>query len=288
MLFTINPKNLAAFLICASLLGVGCTKQETPDTEVENALETIADDAEADVTFNQVSDDVSGASDDMGFTQTDVGAEDQPTDPTWTKCYTVTITKLTADEFPKKIVIDFGTGCLCRDGKTRKGKIITVFTGRLKVPGSKATTTFDGYYVNEVHVEGKHIIQNNSTSSVRVITRTVENGKLSKPNGNYILWNATHTNTQVAGLGTPNFHFDDAFSITGNVSAENGRNGAINTWSRSITSPLQKKSNCRWFDAGTVSITRKGQTGSLDYGTGACDNKATITFNGNTRTITLP
>jgi len=288
MRFTINPKNLAAFMICASLLGVGCTKQETPASETETVMATITDDAEADVTFNQVSDEVSGANDDLGFMQIDIGSEDQPTDPTTTKCYTITVTKLTANEFPVQVVIDFGAGCLCRDGKTRKGKIITVFTGRLRVPGSKATTTFDGYYVNEVHVEGKHILQNNSTSSVRVITRIVENGKLSRPNGDYILWNATHTNTQVAGLGTPLFHFDDAYSITGNVSAENSRNGVVNTWSRTITSPLQKKANCRWFDAGTVSITRKGQTGTLDYGTGTCDNKATITFNGNTRTITLP
>jgi hypothetical protein len=287
MIFTFNPKNLAAFLICASLLGVGCSKEKTPN-EAENLMETMADDAEADITFNQVSDDVGGINDDIGFTQTDIGSEDQPTDPTNTRCYTVTITKLTANDFPKQVVIDFGTGCLGRDGKTRKGKVITVYTGRLRVPGSKATTTFDGFYVNAVHVEGTHTIQNNSTSSVRVITRTVENGKLSRPNGNYILWNATHTNTQVAGLGTPNFHFDDAFSITGNVSAENSRNGVVNTWSRSITSPLQKKATCRWFDAGTVSITRKGQTGTLDYGTGTCDNKATITFNNNSRTITLP
>ena len=283
-----NLKVFIPFLAGMFILGA-CKKEVSNNTDKQQEVVTAtADDVEADATFTSVSNDVTGVSGDIAFSETEIGNDTQPLDPLTTHCYTVTINPLAITVFPKTVTIDFGTGCLGKDGKTRKGKIITVFTGPLRIPGSKATTTFDGYYVNDVHVEGTHVIDNNSTADLRRFTRTITEGKLTKSNGNYILWNANHTNTQTTGLGTPLFHWDDEFDITGTANGQNSHNGTISTWTRTITTALHKKVNCKWFDKGQVALTFNGLSAKLDFGDGTCDNKAVVNYNGTNIDITLP
>jgi len=291
-------------MLSTGLLFTSCKKEISNNTDTTVATESqIAseDDAEADVVYDGVFDNVVGVDEEVGlgggigiFGSANLADDDtggiQPGTPNGVdsiRCFTVTRMPNVPGVFPKTITIDFGTGCTGPDGRTRRGKIITVYTGRLIVSGSEATTTFNGYYVDSVHVEGIHRVKNNSTASVRIFTRTVVGGKLTKPSGNYIHWNATHTNAQTAGLGTPNFPLDDEFDITGFAEGQNKRGIHLLNWSRLIVNPLHKKFTCRWFGRGTVRTTRNTHTALLDYGTGGCDNQATITIGGVVRTITL-
>lgn len=264
-----------------------------------NTQVAMQDDAEADGIYDNVFDNVM-ADDEVGvgasigiFGSANLGSDGKevPGSPNGVdsadRCFKVTREPGTPGVFPKTITIDFGAGCTCKDGHIRKGKIVTVYTGRMIVPGSKATTTFVDYYVDSVKVEGTHEIANNSTQQSRIFTRTVTDGKLSKPNGNYIKWSATHTNTQTAGLGTPLYPLDDEFDITGPAQGENKHGADIFTWSRSITKALHKKFTCRWFVSGTITITRNGNTGTFDYGNGDCDNRATLTIGSSVKEITL-
>ncbi|MEO7310156.1 MAG: hypothetical protein ABIX01_07160 [Chitinophagaceae bacterium] len=294
---------LAATMLSTGLLITSCKKEVSNNTEDSVAVETqlaSEDDAEADVIFDGVFDNVLGVDEEVGLgagigvfgaaNNGDDGGLDQRGGANGVdsvRCFTVTRVPNIPGVFPKTITIDFGTGCTGPDGKTRRGKVITVYTGRMVEPGSEATTTFDGFYVDSVHVEGAHRIKNNSTATVRIFTRTVVNGKLSKPSGNSIQWNATHTNTQTAGLGTPNFPLDDEFDITGFAEGQNTRGTRVNTWSRLIINPLHKKFICRWFGSGTVKVTRNGNSAFLDFGTGSCDNQATVTIGGVVHVITL-
>jgi hypothetical protein len=304
-----KPKNLlkqlATVAITASIFFVACKKENANNMSEALIAEmqmSIEDDAEADNVFDGVFDDVLGVDEEVGlgngigiFGSTNLVDENegklQPGTPhgadSANRCFTVTRVPNTPGIFPKTITINFGTGCTGRDGRTRRGKIITTYTGRMVAPGSQATTTFDGFYVDSTKVEGTHTVKNNSSNAVRIFTRTIANGKLSKPNGNYIQWNATHTNTQTAGLGTPNFPLDDEFDITGNADGQNKRGVKLLNWTRQITNPLHKKFTCRWFSNGTVNITRNAKAGVLDYGNGTCDNQATMTINGVVKTITL-
>ncbi len=291
-------KILAATLVFGLLCFVACKKDGTTsntelNTEVSSAVQ---DDAEADMAYDDVFTNVMGTDADAGI-GTGIGIFGRTSSGTTTgretgvdsitPCFTVTRVPIIPGVFPKTITIDFGAGCTGLDGRTRKGKIVTVYTGPMIVPGSQATTTFVNYYLDSLHIEGSHTIKNNSTSSVRVFTRTVTNGKISKPSGNYIMWNATHTNTQTAGLGTPLFPLDDEFDITGNASGQNYRNGNTVSWSHSITNPLHKKFTCRWFSNGTIIFNINTHSATLDYGSGTCDNQATLSIGGQTISITL-
>jgi hypothetical protein len=49
----------------------------------------------------------------------------------------------------KTVTVDYGTSnCDCNDGKTRRGKIVTTFSGQYLAPGTVITHTPVDYYVN--------------------------------------------------------------------------------------------------------------------------------------------
>jgi hypothetical protein len=297
---------LAASLLFATATLTSCQKQLN-ETATEDAntltLEATEDDAEAEITFGDVGDQAMGADAEAGLGQielfgganTGVNSDDvvvlgneRPVDSAQgIHCFKITVVPKDPGVFPKTITIDYGTGCKGRDGKMRSGKIITVYSKPLVVPGAQAVTEFDNYFVDSVKVEGRHVIKNNSTSAVLVMSRLVQNGKLTRPNGSYVKWNAEHTTTQVAGLGTPFFPRDDEWSTTGGARGETFRRNTTTTWSRLIVEPLHKAPTCRWIDKGIVKVTRNDQTALLNFGNGTCDNKATIAKDGIIKEITL-
>ncbi|HUR10964.1 MAG TPA: hypothetical protein VM012_06330 [Flavitalea sp.] len=291
-----------SLIIC--LLFSGCTKEDSDHNREEDKQAFIEVSTEADIEsqgiFDNVFNDVIGVNDEVGLGGTGIfgGANHNSlqgelintrsrTDSN--QCFTVTITRLvTGSPFPVKVVVDFGNGCTGKDGKNRKGKVITEYSNRLIVPGAIATTHFDGYSVDEVKVEGILKISNRSTQDKRIFHVIVTNGKLTHPNGNFSLWNSEKTITQVEGLGTPFFPMDDVFEITG------GANGSVKNgdryfqWSTLITEPLTKKFNCRWIVSGQLSLRKNDAPVTVvNFGQGACDNKAFITVNGQTIEFTL-
>ena len=201
------------------------------------------------------------------------------------RCFTITVVPNIPHVFPKTVTIDFGTGCLGRDGKYRKGKIVSIYTNPLVLPGAKVSTTFVDYFVDSFKIEGTHITENTSTSNMQGWKVTVLNGKITNTNnGNWRQWNSTKSVLQIEGNGTPGFPLDDVYKITGGAA---GSNSAGNTWSSVIVEPLIKKFTCHWIVKGTKRITRNGNEGLLDYGNGNCDNQAVIYINGVPHPITL-
>lgn len=276
-----------------------CQKEsETPNPEQEEFAAVASEsDAEAEVIFNGVFDDVVGVNAEVGFGGTgnfggaspsfDAGLN-SPTGIDSNHCFVVTVKHLSQDTtFPVQITIDFGAGCTGRDGKIRKGKVITEYSDRLIYPEATATTTFDGFYVNDVKVEGTHQITNLSTSNALKFEVSV-NGKLSKENGNFTEWTSTRSITHISGLATPFDPRDDVFGISGEASGFGKRGDKIFEWETAISSPLIKKFSCRWIVQGAI-IFRKGASNEcqVDYGNGDCDNKATLTVNGKARIISL-
>lgn len=304
--------NLArlAFIISISILSfsVSCTRENSDDdTEEQQQIQastvTAESDAEVEIIYNEVLDDVMGANSDVGLA--DIGirgrvaqGSDQSGDPSFrpNACYTVTMVTPTANPFPRKVTIDFGTSpCMGPDGHTRKGKIIITYSARIWITqGAVAEATFENFYFDSTKVEGVHKTTNTSTSNTdRSFKTEVINGKLTRYNGNFIEWNSTRIFQQIEGAGTLNLPFDDVLKITGNARGRAQRGNLLVAWESTIVEPLIKWFNCRWIRKGRIRSVRGNMTANspwvaiLDFGNGACDNQATLTINGVTHQITL-
>lgn len=83
------------------------------------------------------------------------------------------------------ITIDFGTGCEDERGNIRKGKIIITYNGRRFFPGSSIVTTFDGYEINGIMIEGVRTLTNvtGSLEENPTFTITIVGGKITWPDG---------------------------------------------------------------------------------------------------------
>lgn len=188
---------------------------------------------------------------------------------------------------PHKIAIDFGNAnCLCKDGRYRRGKVIITYMGKYRISGYTHTIRFDGYYVNDNLVLGEKIVKNmgiNSNGNT-YFDITVNGEIILNKTGDTVSHTAARTRTWINGESTLQIN-DDAYNITG-TSTHVKAKGKIFT--EQITTPLLVALNCNWIKEGVIQITPQGGTArTLDYGNGICDDKATLTVNGKTKTIQL-
>jgi len=307
-----RTKNLFTRLMTAaiviSIVASTCKKETssdelTPQEEQQVAMASAHTETESDLILDDVFNNVIGADAEVGIEGVGVfGRANNSGDllmgrPDSIRCFTVTKTRLNPPAlFPLRIVVDFGTGCLGRDGRVRSGKIVTVYTGPLLHPGSVATTEFVNYKVDSISVEGTHKIKNTTGttpgSNFREFIIDVIDAKLTKPNGDYSKWESHKKRTQIEGNGTL-LPIDDVFRITGGAHGQVKQGNLIFNWRSEIMEPLFRKFTCRWVSKGIVKTWRDALPGGspwiavLNYGGGTCDNQATLTINGITQQITL-
>jgi hypothetical protein len=173
--------------------------------------------------------------------------------------------------------------------------MIAIYTGPLFISGNSVTSTFQNYMVDSISVQGTHKVQNTTAqgSNQRQFTITATDMKLTRPNGNFSQWSGTRIKTQVEGNGTVQIPLDDVFAITGQGQGRVKVGNLIYAWQSEITDPLRKRFTCRWITKGVLKVRRQTASSTspwvstLDFGTGNCDNQATLTINGNSRQITL-
>ncbi len=295
--------NLTTWLLAFSFIGAltftSCKKDDSQISVTDNDPAELAasqevttleaaTEAQFDDVFNiTASMNTSQVGEDLGVGANVSGLyELGSTNPTNTSpCFTITVIPNIPHVFPKTVTIDFGNGCLGRDGKFRKGKIVSIYTNPLMVPGAKVSTTFIRYHVDSFQIEGTHITENTSISNMQGWKVVVIDGKITNTNNNrWIKWNSTKNVLQIEGNGTPHFPLDDVYKITGNARSSNS---AGHTWAALVLEPLIKKFTCRWIVKGTVKLLRDGRESLLDYGDGRCDNQAIIYINGVPHVITL-
>ncbi|PZX93649.1 hypothetical protein DOS84_09570 [Flavobacterium aquariorum] len=188
--------------------------------------------------------------------------------------------------------IDFGTeGCTLENGNVLKGKITLSFSGNFMTPEQTITYSFDQFYHNGNKIQGsKTIIRTlKSTELLAAVhpvftctidmTITFEDGSVYTRTGN-------RTKEMVEGYDTKGNWSDNVFLVTGSETTT-WPNG--DTSSSTIQTPLRYEMACKkpFPVSGTVSKVKNGVETLVDYGTGECDNLASVTVNGVTTTIEL-
>lgn len=185
----------------------------------------------------------------------------------------------------KTVTVDYGSSnCDCNDGKTRRGKIITTFTGFYHAQGTIITHTPIDYYVNDIKIEGTKTVENMGLNTSGQPYFNVQiNGIATLTSGETMAYTSTRVRTWTAGFTTLLNRFDDEYDITGTA---NGVFSSGGGYTANIISAVHIKVGCGFPVSGTIEITPQSRpVRVLDYGTGTCDATFTVTVNGQTYTF---
>jgi hypothetical protein len=199
-------------------------------------------------------------------------------------CAVITVDHPDTASFPKVITLDYGDGCtkiFRNDTITRKGKIIISLDSRWFETGSKHTVTFDGFYINNVKIEGTRTITNLGLNAKNNLELGIllQNGKITFNDTAFITRDANHVREWIRH----NDPLNDSILITGTAS---GINIGGEQYEHVITSPLIlihcPDYHWRWVVAGgTVQITNSASgTTTLDYTGAGCDGTVIVGKNG--------
>lgn len=283
IIMTTNWVKYSALVIVSIALATTSCKKDEEDEKIDNETTTAQDNALAQNIF-----------DDMKKVVEEAVENDTTSKISFSfgTCATVTVNPAWADTatWPKTVTIDFGTtNCTGINGVKRRGKLVVNLTGKYRNQGSVLTVNPTNYYVNDYLVEGTKTITNlgRNTANNLHFSVNVSNAKITSPSGEVSTWNSTRTNEWVEGestIGLLNL-CDDVYLISGSA---NGVSRTGKPYTVNITSPLRKQICCRWIVSGTLVISPTGLLNrTIDFGSGACDNSATITIAGNTFTFAM-
>ncbi len=174
----------------------------------------------------------------------------------------------------KTVTVDFGEACELPNGHVLSGKIIMVYVYDENSATVVVTITYDGFYFNEVAVEGSNIIvktrenDNGNPQSIKTINIT-----LTWPDGEIISKEGTKTREWIEGFDTRAWS-DNVYLITGSWTSI-FKDGTV--FSGNIIEALRREMSCRFIVSGIVEIVRGETTGVINFGDGTCDDIAVFT-----------
>jgi len=189
---------------------------------------------------------------------------------------------------PYSITLDWGTECTGSDGVKRTGKIDISLNGIMNVANNVATMKIENYVVDGKKVSGTTKITSagpnpgNGWPRYNIFTE----GKIEFADKSVISYKYEGVTLQAEGSTTPMVLADDIWRTE--IHSANGVNQDGTTWTAKTTKVMIKKGDCKWYNSGTYEIIpSKGDKITIDFGDGACNNKATLTKGSVTTEITL-
>lgn len=200
-----------------------------------------------------------------------------------TDCPVITVNKTAT---PQVLSIDFGTACIGKDGKTRSGKIIVTSTSFNTFP-SVRDKSFENYIVDGKKIEGSvtKTITKDQENNIRTAV-IKENITITFPDGEGKATRVADLTRQYQRNGLLN-PLDNQIVSWGTVEFTRISGVKVN---KTITSadPLVFKVACHHIVSGTVSVTTSdNRSWTINYGDGACDNKATLTMGDKSKEIRI-
>jgi hypothetical protein len=187
---------------------------------------------------------------------------------------------------PFSVTLDWGTGCTGNDGITRSGKITLSLSGMMNEKNSVATMKIENFTVDNKKISGVTKITyvglnaGNNWPRYSVVTE----GKIEFADNSVISYRSEYVRLQSEGSGTLSI-LDDTWRIEGTA---NGVHRDGTKWTAKTTKVMIRKGDCKWFGSGTLVITpEKGDVKTIDFGDGACDNKATMKIGEKITEITI-
>lgn len=182
------------------------------------------------------------------------------------------------------ITLDYGEGCLNNNENYLSGKIMMSIVFNLDYSSEEIDYSFDNFYFNGKKIEGEmqksRIRMNDSGNPVTTTTKDI---KITWENGDVVSIKGERQREWIEGFGD-GIWGNNVFSSTGTWTIID--NEGIEKTVK-ITTPLIRKTACRFIVSGVVEINTNGTVTTVDYGDGTCDNIAIATSNGNEYEIEL-
>ena len=266
--------------LIAVVLFASCSKDNNDTASTFNASD-VATNAKID----QISNDVSDIIDDQYAEQNPTGRPNLSIETVLLPPCAIVTTSLTSTTWTK--TINFGTtGCAMPNGAILRG-IITI-SGSLNytLQNYVISYTFVNFYHNDVLVQGNRTVTRSfhSTAYQTLIhpVNVMDMNMTFTIQGNVYTRVGTRTRECVEGFDTRLILADNVYVVTG-AWTTTFPNGIVHSNEISSIHPLRIRMNCNYrIVSGIVNITRPNHTAILDYGTGTCDNIATISIDGGT------
>lgn len=178
--------------------------------------------------------------------------------------------------------LDFGNGVACPDGHFRSGIILANMSGDYAADTVSVVISFQNYIVDGRALAGNILLHKDFTTLDKDLTLEVTNGSLTDSLGNVSSFTAYHTLRWLDGLLTYGDVSDDIYSVlsgsTADGTAHNGQG-----FNAEVTSDLVYEHSCKWIGLGVLDLTLPGaivSSGSIDFGSGDCDDKVVFLFGG--------
>ncbi len=166
------------------------------------------------------------------------------------------------------------------DGQTRTGKWqITFRDGGWAHVGSKMVIKLLGYSTSMVSYTCDSIVFKNDkvTNGVHTFTIDIVNAKCATAT-----WTVSYNSSKVIKVDTKN----NLNPADDDVTVVSGTANGVNREGRSFTvtiSNLFKPASCKYITTGIITITPNGlKTRTINFGSGTCDDDATMTVDGST------
>ncbi|MCF8362342.1 MAG: hypothetical protein K9G70_06925 [Prolixibacteraceae bacterium] len=184
----------------------------------------------------------------------------------------------TENTYPLTITIDYGDKTTLRNGRVISGVVSVEISAPRGTDGAVRTTTynncmfdsvmFDGFYVQEFNNDNDSLCTVSSNSDVLF---TLPDGTVMHRTGN-------HTREWIPEENDSIGYAKRTITINGQTTVERSDS---TTWKREIVDPLIRISDCRHPVQGVVQFSMDETfMAELDYGTGVCDDIATLTVDG--------
>ncbi len=269
--------------LVAILLFAGCAKEDEVSEQDRQATEQASQDyllAETtfENAFKMVDTEAKKQGDLNGFQIPDDQLDDRD------NCPEVNFTATNNTIFPATLTLTFEDGCTTPNGAAASGSIVAVFNGLMFSPGTSFSLTFIDFVHNGNTISGNYLLTNDGedANGQWTFTATVD-GEVTTATGRVINYQSQRISKMIEGNDTNFFTnglsgiFDDVWGTTQESTITNS-DGQVLTVSTPdlIRSPL----TCRWPVSGfaELNLNIPETTGSLDFGDGDCDNKATLTI----------
>jgi hypothetical protein len=281
--------SLALATLSAGLIFSSCKKKEAVDSDTSAA----EDHTQAETHSN----DIVNIGEQASYGNMSTYKLSQTQESIYATCATLTFDTLNSTD-NDTLIVNFGTGCTGLDGRTRSGILQYIYTAgkHYRDSANVINVSTNNYVVdgNSINIASKtiknlgHITNGNLTWSI------VASMTITKSNGKTIIWTTNKTKVLLAGERPNNQPIDWAqaqIAIFGTASGTSA-NGESFTASVSEASWLIRNFNCigyrKFFVAGELDFTPGSKpTRYVNFGTGACDDLATVTINGNIYNIIL-